>query len=45
MEPNACLGYLKKGNACSLNFFGPEQCPSNSLKQNNSAHGVYSETQ
>ncbi len=41
MEPNIFLGYPKRGIACSLNPFGHEQYPSDSLDQNNSAHGVY----
>jgi hypothetical protein len=44
MDPNVFLGYLKKGNACSLNLFGHKQYPSNNLDQNNSAHGVYNVT-
>jgi len=42
MEPNVFTGYLKRGNACSLNLFGHEHHPSNNLDQNNLAHGVYS---
>jgi len=41
MEPNVFLGYFEKGIACSLNLFGHEQYPSNSLNQNNLAHGFY----
>jgi len=41
---NVFLGYLKRGNACSLNIFGHEQYPYNSVDQNNSPHGVYSVT-
>jgi hypothetical protein len=33
------------GIACVLSSFGHEQYPSDSLDQNNSAHGVYSVTQ
>jgi hypothetical protein len=43
MEPNVFLGYLKRGIACLMNPFGHEQYeqyPSNSLDQNNLAHGV-----
>jgi hypothetical protein len=41
MELNVFMGYPKKSIACSLNFLKHEQYPSNSLDQNNSAHGVY----
>jgi hypothetical protein len=41
MEPNVFLGYLERGIACSLIFFGHEQYPCNSLDQNNSIHGAY----
>jgi hypothetical protein len=41
MEPNVFLGYFERGIACSLSIFGHEQYPSNSLDQNNSAHGFY----
>jgi len=44
MEPNVFIGYLERGIACSLSLFGHEQYPSNSLDQNNAAHGVYSVT-
>jgi hypothetical protein len=44
MEPNVFIGYLKKGTASVLNNFGHEQYPSDSLHQNNTAHGVYSVT-
>jgi hypothetical protein len=40
MEANLFLGYLKWGIACLVSPFGHEQYPSNSLDQNNSAHGV-----
>jgi len=40
MEPNVFLIYLKRGIACLVSPFGHEQDPSNSLDQNNSAHGV-----
>jgi hypothetical protein len=45
MEPNVFLGYLKRGNACSLNFFGHERYPSKNLEQNNSAHDFYNVAQ
>jgi len=45
MEPNVFMGYFEKGIACSLNLFRHEQYPSNSLDQNNSAHGVYNVAQ
>jgi len=45
MEPNVFLGYLGRGNACSLSLFGHEQHPSNNHNQNKSAHGFYSVTQ
>jgi hypothetical protein len=45
IEPNVFMGYFERGIACSLNLFGHEQYPSNSLNQNNSAYGVYSVTQ
>jgi len=41
MEPNVFMGYLERGNACSLSCFGHEQYPFNSLNQNNLAHDVY----
>jgi hypothetical protein len=41
LKPNVFLGYLKRGIACSLSPFRYEQDASNSLNQNNSAHGVY----
>jgi len=41
MEPKGFMGYLERGIACELNSFGQEHYPSNSLNQNNSAHGVY----
>jgi len=40
MEPNVFIGYPKKGIACLMNPFEHEQYPSNSLDQNNFAHGV-----
>jgi hypothetical protein len=45
IEPNVFIGYLERGIAYSLNLFGHEQYPSNSLDQNNSAHGFYSVAQ
>ncbi len=45
MEPKAFMGYLERGIACSLSLFGHEQYLSNSLDQNNSAHGMYSVAQ
>jgi len=45
MEPNVFLGYLERGNACSLSCFRHEQYPFNNLNQNNSAHDVYSVAQ
>jgi len=41
MEPNVFMGYLERGITCSLSLFGHEQYPSNSLDQNNLAHGNY----
>jgi hypothetical protein len=41
MELDVFLGYLERGIACSLSFFGHEQYPFNILDQNNSTHGVY----
>jgi hypothetical protein len=40
MEPNVFLWYPKKGIACLMSLSRHEQYPSNSLDQNNSAHGV-----
>jgi hypothetical protein len=40
MEPNVFLRYLKKGIECLVSPFRHEQCPFNSLDQNNSAYGV-----
>jgi hypothetical protein len=40
MEFNVFLGYTERGIACLVNHSGHEQYPSNSLDQNNSAHGV-----
>jgi hypothetical protein len=40
MEPNVFLGYPKRGIACLVSPFKHEQYPSNSLDQNNFAHGV-----
>jgi hypothetical protein len=42
MEPKGFFIYPKRGIAHALNSnYGNEQYPSNSLNQNNSAHGVY----
>jgi hypothetical protein len=41
MEPNVFLRYPKRGIPHSLNLFGHEQYPFNSLDQNNLTHGVY----
>ncbi len=41
VESNVFLGYPKRGITCSLNPFRDEQYPSDSLDQNNSAHGVF----
>jgi hypothetical protein len=41
MKLNVFMGYPDKGIACSLNLFKHEQYPSDSLNQNNSAHGIY----
>ncbi len=35
------MGYPTKGITCALNIPKHEQCPSDSLDQNNLAHGVY----
>jgi hypothetical protein len=40
MNPKAFLGYLETGNATSLHPSSHEQCPSNSVGQNELAHGV-----
>jgi len=40
MEPIEFLGFLKRGITCLVNPSRHEQYPSNSLNQNNSAHGV-----
>jgi hypothetical protein len=45
VEPNVFLGYLERGIVGVLNSFEYEKYPSNSLDQNNSAHGVYSVAQ
>jgi hypothetical protein len=45
MKPNVFLGYLAWGIISVLSSFGHEQYPSNSLDQNNSAHGVYNVVQ
>ncbi len=37
------LRYFERAIACSLSLFEHEQYPSNSLDQNNSARGFYSE--
>jgi hypothetical protein len=41
MELNVFMGYLERGIVGVLNSFEYDQYPSNSLDQNNSAHGVY----
>jgi len=41
MKFSRFLGYPKKVNARALNSFGHEQYPTDSLNQNNLAHGVY----
>ncbi len=41
MEPNVFFGYLEKGIVCSFSLSGHEQYLSDSLNENNSAHGVY----
>jgi len=45
METYVFLGHLERGIACSLNLFGHEQYPFNSLDQNNSARGFYNVAQ
>ncbi len=40
MEPKGFMGYLEGGSACELSSYGHEDYPSNSLNQNNWAHGV-----
>ncbi len=45
MEPNVFLGYLERGIVGVLNSFEYEKYLSNSLDQNNLAHGVYSVAQ
>jgi hypothetical protein len=41
MEPKGFLIYTERGIAHTLNNFKHEQYHSNSMDQNNSAHGVY----
>jgi len=41
MEPKGFLIYSKKGIAHASSNYKHEQYPSNSLNQNNLAHGVY----
>jgi hypothetical protein len=40
INPKAFMGYLERGNAASLHPFGHEQYLSNSIGQNDFAHGV-----
>ncbi len=41
IDPNIFLGYLERGIACYWVFLGMNNTPTNTLNQNNSAHGVY----
>ncbi len=41
IKPNVFLGYYEKGNAVSVSPFRHEHYLSNSLNQNNLAHGGY----
>ncbi len=40
IHPKTFLRYPKWGIANSIHFFGHEQCPSNGVVENDSAHGV-----
>ncbi len=41
IEPQGFLGYPIRGIACALSIPKHEQCPFDSLDQNNLARGVY----